>query len=413
MATVEPFARRSGPKLGRNEACWCGSGRKYKSCHPGQQPLTPLPDRVGWLCRKATAYLEHGGAEARDLVMTLARCRADGTDDDSVLEALADPIVIDAALTEGGWFARFVADRGPLLPDDEALLASSWLLVPRSVYEVVEVSPGAGLRARDLRTGDVVDVRERTFTREVRPGALVCARAVPDGQTQQFIGGLFPVTPGTEAAVLALCEAEDPEALCEHVASLYRPPVLRTREGEPIVACTAALEVPDARAAATVLDRHYRSDDGIWVEMFPISEDEDIVRATLTMNGDRLEVQTQSEPRMDRVLALLDEVLPDVRLLSDQRAPLAPGQLPQPPTLPGPGVTPGPDALAQLQELLEQRWLDESVPALAGLTPRQAAADPTRRDELRRLIASFPADEAVPEGAFTMRPARLRELLDL
>ena len=146
--------------------------------------------------------------------------------------------------------------------------------------------------------------------------------------------------------------------------------------------------------------------------MFPISEDEDIVRATLTMNGDRLEVQTQSEPRMDRVLALLDEVLPDVRLLSDQRAPLAPGQLPQPPTLPGPGVTPGPDALAQLQELLEQRWLDECVPALAGLTPRQAAADPTRRNELRRLIASFPADEAVPEGAFTMRPARLRELLD-
>nr|MDQ3641088.1 SEC-C metal-binding domain-containing protein [Actinomycetota bacterium] len=94
VATVEPFARRPGPKLGRNDACWCGSGRKYKSCHPGQQPLTPLPDRVGWLCRKATAYLEHGGAEARDLVMTLARCRADGTDDDSVLDALADPIVI-------------------------------------------------------------------------------------------------------------------------------------------------------------------------------------------------------------------------------------------------------------------------------------------------------------------------------
>ena len=113
------------------------------------------------------------------------------------------------------------------------------------------------------------------------------------------------------------------------------------------------------------------------------------------------------------MLALLEQVLPDARLLSDQRAPLAPGQLPQPPTLPGPGVTPGPDALAQLQELLEQRWLDESVPALAGLPPRQAAADPTRRDELRRLIASFPADDAVPEGAFTMRPARLRELLDL
>jgi preprotein translocase subunit SecA len=24
---------RSGPKLGRNEPCWCGSGKKFKKCH--------------------------------------------------------------------------------------------------------------------------------------------------------------------------------------------------------------------------------------------------------------------------------------------------------------------------------------------------------------------------------------------
>jgi SEC-C motif len=28
----EPYVR-SGPKLGRNEPCWCGSGKKYKKCH--------------------------------------------------------------------------------------------------------------------------------------------------------------------------------------------------------------------------------------------------------------------------------------------------------------------------------------------------------------------------------------------
>jgi hypothetical protein len=413
IATVEPFARRSGPKLGRNDACWCGSGRKHKNCHRGQQPVTALPDRVGWLCRKATAYLEHGGAEARDLVMALARCRATGADDDSVLEALGDPIVIDAALTEGGWFARFLEDRGPLLPEDEALLAQSWLLVPRSVYEVVEVSAGAGLRARDLRTGDVVDVRERTFSREVRPGAFVCARAVPDGETHQFVGGLFPVAPGTEAAVLALCETEDPEALCDYVGSLYRPPELRTREGEPLVACTAVLEVPEPLAAATVLDVHYRREGEVWVEMFAIGEDEEIVRATLALDGDLLQIQTHSEPRLERVLAMLGEVLPHARLISDRRAPLAPGELPSPPRRLDADVAPGPEALVEIQQLLEQRWLDESVPALAGLTPRQAAVDPTRRDELRRLIASFPTAEDLPEGALAMRPARLRELLDL
>ncbi|MFC9841644.1 hypothetical protein ACFVKB_49145 [Rhodococcus sp. NPDC127530] len=34
----------------------------------------------------------------------------------------------------------------------------------------------------------------------------------------------------------------------------------------------------------------------------------------------------------------------------------------------------------------EQRWLDEAIPALGGHTPRECAADPTRRDELIRLI---------------------------
>jgi preprotein translocase subunit SecA len=25
--------QRAEPKLGRNEPCWCGSGKKYKKCH--------------------------------------------------------------------------------------------------------------------------------------------------------------------------------------------------------------------------------------------------------------------------------------------------------------------------------------------------------------------------------------------
>jgi preprotein translocase subunit SecA len=24
---------RSGPKIGRNDPCWCGSGKKFKKCH--------------------------------------------------------------------------------------------------------------------------------------------------------------------------------------------------------------------------------------------------------------------------------------------------------------------------------------------------------------------------------------------
>jgi hypothetical protein len=32
--------RNVGPKLGRNDPCWCGSGKKYKKCHLGKDSLT-------------------------------------------------------------------------------------------------------------------------------------------------------------------------------------------------------------------------------------------------------------------------------------------------------------------------------------------------------------------------------------
>ncbi|MFC9768125.1 hypothetical protein ACFVJ2_40860, partial [Rhodococcus jostii] len=57
----------------------------------------------------------------------------------------------------------------------------------------------------------------------------------------------------------------------------------------------------------------------------------------------------------------------------------------------------------------EQQWLDDSIPALGGHTPRECAADPTRRDDLIRLLDSFPQQER--PGAMSVR--RLREALGL
>jgi uncharacterized protein YecA (UPF0149 family) len=32
-AAASPQTVRGGPKIGRNDPCWCGSGKKYKRCH--------------------------------------------------------------------------------------------------------------------------------------------------------------------------------------------------------------------------------------------------------------------------------------------------------------------------------------------------------------------------------------------
>jgi hypothetical protein len=66
----------------------------------------------------------------------------------------------------------------------------------------------------------------------------------------------------------------------------------------------------------------------------------------------------------------------------------------------------------QWRERQEEKWCDEAVPALAGLTPRQAAEDPSRREALRRLLDSYGSGD---DGSLFLglRPDRLRRLLKL
>ena len=133
-------------------------------------------------------------------------------------------MLFDVALHEGGLFANFLRERGELLPDDERLLATAWLTVDRSVHEVVSVDRGVGLTLRNLATGDVVDVRERTMSKQMQVGEHYCARVVPDGASHQIIGGVFPVLAGHEQRVLELCAEADPLELCAWAGALTQPP---------------------------------------------------------------------------------------------------------------------------------------------------------------------------------------------
>src|SRR5207237_7000555 len=134
--------------------------RKYKHCHLGAGGLEPLPERVGWLCRKAVSFMERRGGSAQSDAVAIAAARAADPDDpDSVAAAFDDPIVMDLALTEGGWFARFLDERGGLRPDDERLLAQAWVLVEAAVSEVPPVRPGHAMEVRRPGRGRVAPAR--------------------------------------------------------------------------------------------------------------------------------------------------------------------------------------------------------------------------------------------------------------
>jgi hypothetical protein len=426
---LEHFRPHPRSDLGRNQPCWCGSGRKYKQCHLNRERL-PLAERAAWLYQKAGVYLADGPWRAA--VVEVAAVRAEHWEEpDAILTALQDPLVTDAVLFEGEAFAAFLAERGVLLPEDERLLAEQWLLVERSVYEVESVRAGAGFTVRDLLTGDRHDVRERAASRQLTPGMLVCARFVPAGDTTQCFGGIEVISLAERDLLIALLdEAPDPVDLVAALSRRFAPPELRNTEGDPLAMCSATLQVADPAALLAALDAEYeRQDDEPenspaagpqWLETV-ITHGMVRIRATLRLEHDRLHVETNSEARLDRVLATLQAMSPELTLIEEQRQPaaeireaLSRSRLPSPSSDSALNVLdpddPGVAAvLDQVARQYEQAWLDDSIPALAGQTPRQAAADPTRRPDLIRLLDSFPPGDQPGQ----MNPDRLRSALEL
>ena len=71
------------------------------------------------------------------------------------------------------------------------------------------------------------------------------------------------------------------------------------------------------------------------------------------------------------------------------------------------------EIVAQVIREKEVAWLDESIPALGGLTPREAADDPTRREDLLALLVEFERRDLPDAGFASFNAHRLRTLLGL
>lgn len=199
-SVLQRFAPAEHPELGRNDRCWCGSGRKYKVCHLGKTDST-LDERAHWLYEKASLYSQ--STSLFDLVLALSDVWTGGED-----AVVVEPRVLDVALFEGGLFDLFVARRGVLLPPDELDLAQRWLQVRRSVHEVVSATDSAAV-LRDLRTGEQADVD--VDVAELEAGQLICARVVPTGTRTQILGGAVSVDTARRDELLALLSADEVE----------------------------------------------------------------------------------------------------------------------------------------------------------------------------------------------------------
>jgi hypothetical protein len=232
----------------------------------------------------------------------------------------------------------------------------------------------------------------------------------------QIFGGIEPIDPGQRGRLIELLDSDatDPEDLVEFLSARLAPTRLVTTDGHPMIACRAVFEVADTAGIRRKLSRRFGAADAdrwTWTEHGSVLGVLNLAPGTEPWV---LEVEAMNEPRFESLVDTVAAADPGARLREQTRTPatelMAQAQENVRPTQP---VDPeDPEIAAALDEHIrgyEQQWLDEAIPALGDHTPRECAADPTRRDDLIRLIASFP--EATDDTQ--MDPQRLRQLLGL
>jgi hypothetical protein len=212
------------------------------------------------------------------------------------------------------------------------------------------------------------------------------------------------------------------------VGHCFAPPTIRNSEGQVIVFHELTYEVDDGVAAAAALAADPRVDD-LGEGTFGWSRDTDGMAdaaiGTLWVDGNEVRVEVNSDERMAEARALVAEILPDARLIDHDERALAEAMAsrarhrdhePDDTELGFGSIDPDDPQVAailrQATEAHERRWVDEPVPALHGLTPREAVDDPVERVALERLLADMER-RAASLGAGAMDPDRVRRLLGI
>lgn len=389
----------------RNDPCWCGSGRKVKQCHRGGPPL-PLRRRATWLYHKASAFLQDG--PWRYDILELAQERGRYSGDRGVIEALGDPLVMSAMLFEGGVLEAYADTRGPLLPADEFDLALKWINVDRGLYEVEEVERGVGMAVRNVLDGERVFVHEVLGSQDVHVGMLFVSLVLPvDDERFGFFGGIEPVSLTQRPEVIDLLDScPEPIELVAMMTDRFAPTTFTTTTGDLLEPTTAVIKVAGRRSIAKAFTEVFGpGEDGQWtvgVDAGPIEEGQTI-GGLLEVSGREVTISTMSVNRLDLILAVIEDTGLEFAVVSEERVDVnalladraVSGSAPARPLPAGPDLQ-DPQIAAVLEQAVrqyEERWLDEHIPALGGVTPREAAADPIRRRDLIALLNSFPTGE--------------------
>jgi hypothetical protein len=198
-------------KVGRNDLCPCGSGKKYKYCHLPQEEAAQAEQRR--LRRAVDTLMPRIIETARELPDAIPPALQRFWNGKYTPEQLADLDDLEERGAERflSWFAfdyrledgrtlveQLAAGEGALtLDDEEARLLREWNGVRLRPYVVENVLKGQSMHVRDLLDETAYDVEDHAASRRVRLGEVLVAHLVPGGVWRYIAGAVAHLTADT------------------------------------------------------------------------------------------------------------------------------------------------------------------------------------------------------------------------
>jgi hypothetical protein len=407
LALPEPVRRSVTP--GRNDPCWCNSGKKYKKCHldsdererrePREQSAVLRGSSEFDGLRKSIGEFLGQVLTERQKKLAIEEFIGDRpADEDDATVSLTDWILHDwvAPSLSRTVMEEFLVRRGTRITAREREMVEAWTRSFVGLYEVQDLTAGVGFKLKDLILGETFFVHDVSMSTQLARWDGLMARVVP-GERGTELAGTGLTVPRRSIGTLRDWMEEDRrnaglewreylkgnwprirrrsfEIAAEGMESVR----LSNTDGEELLFSKAVYRITHEAAAIEALRNYpaFHDEDG---QAFVWLDEQKTVIGNIRIRGDELVLECNSRQRMERGKLLLSNIASNsLRHLRDEfttqkelrsrAAAGRPGAVPDEKEMPKEVR----DEVARYLEDHYRKWLDMKLPALGGKTPRNA-----------------------------------------
>lgn len=421
-------------KIGRNDPCPCGSGKKYKKCcmekdkaqrrynDAKQNLLSKLVDFF-----HEDRFIEQADELTADYIAIIGVDAAEELVEDEYIQFL-NIALFDAPLESNKRLVEiFYEEEGEHLPPQEREILENMLDMTIGIYEVQAYEPGKGFLVENLMEKERFHVVvDEEGMQAIKKWDVVIARISKVGYENQIVGTTLILgnefknqllefiyawladyrKDNKKASIKEFLRNCAMEVLASAKDAYYlgrQNRVVVNRDGDRVEICSArysinnisfikqALEFhPNIQLDSSQKDRYTLS----WISDTPFEEAgvlQHTILGTITLEKNRLVLQTNSRNRLEKEKQLIQKLLGiaakhEKDTIESVEKFLEKNQKELKETKP---ALPSPEIKKIERTFLEnhyKRWVDEPLPSLGGRTPREASRMPQYRRKLMELF---------------------------